>query len=171
MTDSFPDLPTYNLLTVSTQIQVLTEMLVKSFISKSFLGVMVVCGLKTLIWAAAVVFHNMVEALAQKCDVDQCSFYLLGCRLTLINVLWWRINLSTIRALFGGLYFKLFHLLCTRYIVLVANGRSLFALCDMSGTLLYITTYHKRTHGNDKVCTFSGGVTTLSLCHPLTFIK
>lgn len=111
-----------------------------------FLDVMLIRSVKTLIWSTAALFHNVVEALAQKCDGDQCGLYLLGCRLTLINVRRWCINLRTIRALFVGLYFKLCHL-CCRYIVLVANGPSLFPLCDMSGTLLYIITYHKWTHG------------------------
>lgn len=103
---------------------------------------MLIRSVKTLIWSTAAIFHNVVEALAQKCDGDQCGLYPLGCRLTLINVWRWCINLLTIRALCVGLYFKLCHLRC-RYIVLVANGPSLFPLCDMSGTLLYIITYHK----------------------------
>lgn len=103
---------------------------------------MLIRSVKTLIWSTAAIFHNVVEVLAQKCDGDQCSLYLLGCRLTLINVRWRCINLRTIRALFAGLYFKLCHLR-RRYIVLVTNGPSLFPLCDMSGALLYIITYHK----------------------------
>lgn len=125
-------------------------------------------SVKSLIWSTAAVFHNVVEALAQKCDGDQCSLYLLGCRLTLINV--WRrcINLRTIRALFGGLYFKLCHWRC-RYIVLVANGPSLLPLCHLSAALLYIITYHKWTRGKwqgrhlQRRCHH--------LFHPLTFIK
>lgn len=142
-TDTFPKLRTsHNSLkswnnNVSTHSWVITEF----FISMSFLGVMLIRSVKALIWSTAAVFHNVVEALAQKCDGDQCSLYLLGCRLTLINVRRWCINLRTIRALFGGLYFKLCHLRC-RYIVPVMNGLSLFPLCNMSAALLYIITYH-----------------------------
>lgn len=117
------------------------------FFFMSFLGITLILAVKKLIWSTAAVFHNAVEALAQQCDGDQCSLYLQGWRLTLINVRRRCINLCTIRALFGGLYFKLCHLLC-RYIVLLTIGPSLFLLCDMSGALLYIIiTYHKWAHG------------------------
>lgn len=116
------------------------------FFMMSFLGITLILAVKKLIWSTAAVFHNVAEALAQKCDGDQCSLYLLGWRLTLINVGRRCINLRTIRALFGGLYFKLCHLLC-RCIVLLTVGPSLFLLCDVSGALLYIITYHKWAHG------------------------
>lgn len=135
---------------VSTQSRVIAEPLCSSssscFFIMSFLGITLILAIKKLIWSTAAVFHNVVEALAQKCDGDQCSLYLLGWRLTLINVRRRCINLRTNGALFGGLYFKLCHLLCRR-IVLLTVGPSLFLLCDVSGALLYIITYHKWAHG------------------------